>query len=326
MKKHSLLLATVFLACLLLSSCGASGGTGAPAAPHGDTIPYGGWDGEAMDLGEGPGLSPSAQPQTESGGGVYRNENAKIIRTAQLALQTTDFDHAYQTLDKLVQETGGYYESAETSGGGYYDQGGSRSGSFIIRVPKGQFDPFLDSVGGVGHVISARESSEDIGSAYFDTEAHLKTLRIKQERLQSLLEQAATMEDIISLENALAEVEYEIEQNSSQLRRYDSLVDYATIHLSIDEVYRISEQTGETAGLGARIAAAFTGGMTSFADGLGNFAVWCAYHLIGILFSLAVAVVAAIVLLRVRRAKIRASSSQAPAASNSGETPPEEKK
>ena len=50
---------------------------------------------------------------------------------------------------------------------------------------------------------------------------------------QALLEQADTMEDIISLENALGDVEYQIEQYSTELRRYDGLVDYATIGVEL---------------------------------------------------------------------------------------------
>ena len=46
-------------------------------------------------------------------------------------------------------------------------------------------------------------------------------------------EKAETMEDIISLETALSDVEYEIEQLSSTLNRYDSLVSFATIRLDL---------------------------------------------------------------------------------------------
>ena len=107
-------------------------------------------------------------------------------------------------------------------------------------------------------------------------------------RLLALLEKAATMEDIISLENALSETEYQIEQYTSDLKRYDSLIDFATIELRLTEVARISDEPGEVAPLGARVASAFGEGLHSFGDGLGNLAVWLAYHAVGVAALLAV--------------------------------------
>ena len=71
-------------------------------------------------------------------------------------------------------------------------------------------------------MVSQSGSAEDVGQNYSDIELRLQTQRTKQERLLALLEKAATMEDIISLENALSETEYQIEQYTSDLKRYDS--------------------------------------------------------------------------------------------------------
>ena len=187
-----------------------------------------------------------------------------------------------------MERCGGYFEYQETSGGGYYESAARRWGSFTIRVPKEQYDAFTGSVGEVGHVVSQSGSAEDVGQNYSDIELRLQTQRTKQERLLALLEKAATMEDIISLENALSETEYQIEQYTSDLKRYDSLIDFATIELRLTEVARISDEPGEVAPLGARVASAFGEGLHSFGDGLGNLAVWLAYHAVGVAALLAV--------------------------------------
>lgn len=95
-----------------------------------------------------------------------------------------------------------------------------------------------------------------MGQNYSDIELRLQTQRTKQERLLALLEKAATMEDIISLENALSETEYQIEQYTSDLKRYDSLIDFATIELRLTEVPD-QRRPGEVAPLGARVALCF---------------------------------------------------------------------
>lgn len=174
---------------------------------------------------------------TQTGGGqpessVYQNAGAKLIRRAELAIQTTQFDQAMKTLDGLVLSHDGYFESASVYGGSYRDVNANRSGEYVIRIPAEQFRAFQSSVGSLGYVTSSTESSEDVGEQYYDTEARLKTQQTKQERLQSLLEKADTMEDIISLENALSDVEYQIEQLSSTLNRYDALISYSPFHIS----------------------------------------------------------------------------------------------
>lgn len=218
--------------------------------------------------------------------GAYAD--AKLIQRADYEVQTTDYPAAETALEALVERCGGYFEYQETSGGGYYESAARRWGSFTIRVPKEQYDTFTGSVGGVGHVVSQSGSAEDVGQTYYDIELRLQTQRTKQERLLALLEKAATMEDIISLENALSETEYQIEQYTSDLKRYDSLIDFATIELRLTEVARISDEPGEVAPLGTRVASAFGEGLHSFGDGLGNLTVWLAYHAVGVAALLAV--------------------------------------
>ena len=211
--------------------------------------------------------------ESESAAGksrVYSDENAKLIRRASARLQTDDFSAAEAALNALVVEQGGYYESAAVEGGGYYDRNAARYGSYVIRVPRQAYDTFLSGVDGVGYVVSLNQSSEEIGEVYFDTEARLRTQQTKQTRLLALLEQAATMEDIIDLENALSEVEYQIEQYSTELRRYDSLVDYATIGVELYEVRRLSDGAGTADRLGTRISTALSEGAQGAGEALGG--------------------------------------------------------
>ena len=210
-------------------------------------------------------------------------------------------------------EQGGYYESAAVEGGGYYDRNAARYGSYVIRVPRQAYDTFLSGVDGVGYVVSLNQSSEEIGEVYFDTEARLRTQQTKQTRLLALLEQAATMEDIIDLENALSEVEYQIEKYSTELRRYDSLVDYATIGVELYEVRRLSDGAGTADRLGTRISTALSEGAQGAGEALGNVIVWCAYHLIALLVLAAAAAVVLAVCLRRRKKRAAPPAASAPA-------------
>ena len=309
MKRNRLLLP---LALLLLLTCACSGGNSSAASSAGEeAAPEAMAPMEATVADQRLNFSESESAAGKSRG--YSDENAKLIRRASARLQTDDFSAAEAALNALVVEQGGYYESAAVEGGGYYDRNAARYGSYVIRVPRQAYDTFLSGVDGVGYVVSLNQSSEEIGEVYFDTEARLRTQQTKQTRLLALLEQAATMEDIIDLENALSEVEYQIEQYSTELRRYDSLVDYATIGVELYEVRRLSDGAGTADRLGTRISTALSEGAQGAGEALGNVIVWCAYHLIALLVLAAAAAVVLAVCLRRRKKRAAPPAASAPA-------------
>ncbi|MCQ5030749.1 DUF4349 domain-containing protein [Flavonifractor sp. DFI.6.63] len=309
MKRNRLLLP---LALLLLLTCACSGGNSSSASSAGEeAAPEAMAPMEATVADQRLNFSESESAAGESR--VYSDENAKLIRRASARLQTDDFSAAEAALNALVVEQGGYYESAAVEGGGYYDRNAARYGSYVIRVPRQAYDTFLSGVDGVGYVVSLNQSSEEIGEVYFDTEARLRTQQTKQTRLLALLEQAATMEDIIDLENALSEVEYQIEKYSTELRRYDSLVDYATIGVELYEVRRLSDGAGTADRLGTRISTALSEGAQGAGEALGNVIVWCAYHLIALLVLAAAAAVVLAVCLRRRKKRAAPPAASAPA-------------
>ena len=109
-----------------------------------------------------------------------------------------------------------------------------------MRVPAEQFADFCAQVGTLCHVTWQDDSAENISEQYYDTQSRLETAQIKLARLQELLKKAENMEDIITIESAISETEYEIERLSGTMRHYDALVDYATVTLELSEVYRLS--------------------------------------------------------------------------------------
>ena len=294
-RKLSLLLCALLLVSLL-TACGSSSDSAAPesmssgsAAADDVIMDEMGW---AADTGD----SGTTVP-TENTGGSGPLEGAKIIRTATLEMETQAFDDAVAALDRLVEELGGYCESRSIRQHSTY-----RSASFTVRVPAASFDAFLDQAGQAAHVTWQDESQENVGESYYDIEARLATQRTKQERLLALLEEAATMEDIIDLENALSETELQIEYLTGSLRQYDSLISYSTITVSLQEVYRLSSDEEAPTTFSQRLGAAFAAGLSSGIEGLEDLAVGIARNWVGLL--IAAGVIAAVVL-GLRRRKRR---------------------
>ena len=182
----------------------------------------------------------------------------KIIFTGYISARTKNFDEDYDNLMAKVKEAGGYIENAYVYGTKpeeWQDEG--RYAEITLRVPSAKFDGFIEMLKGVGETTDSRVSGQDISLQYFDIETRLETLRIREERLQTLLEQAATLEDIIELERELANVSYEIQSYEIEKRNYDSLVDFSQITVNLTEVADQAEIVAPQETLGERISSAF---------------------------------------------------------------------
>ena len=202
MKKISILLAIILTLVIVLTGCGASSNKAtmdmaypmeaperapmASAVPNAPSAPGYDYDMPSMEMGgvvKDDGYSVSG-----SAGNIYNSESNKIIRTANMTIQSTDFDASVAALNQLTNQMGGYFETAEVESGGYYNQYANRSAYYVVRVPKENFVAFRDGTGGIGHVHSIHENTQDVGESYYDTEARLATLITKRDRLLELME------------------------------------------------------------------------------------------------------------------------------------------
>lgn len=279
---------SVFLAAILvlaLCACGAGGSSAADKFSGNVSSP----STESFDKVQDDGIYDQSQDSSTSvDSEIFTDPDAKIIRSAVLTIQTVDFSQSVEKLAALTELNGGYYETAKVSGGGYYDTYANRSAYYVVRIPKENFVAFRDAVGAVGHIYSISEGAKNVGEVYHDTEMRLATLETKQERLLALLEEAYLMEDIISLENALAEVQYEIDSLNTTLRKYDSLIDYSTFEIDLHEVVKIEEEPGVQDSFGTKLIAQLKNGWNSFTNGILNFVLWFARNIISLVIVAAV--------------------------------------
>jgi len=310
MKRSLSLILCLILALCLFTGCGASAMTNdkavyapeAPAEPMAPAAPAPAPEAEEIyDYGyyEEP-ASSSDLNSTVSSDSAFP-VNTKLIYTANMDLETTAFDDAIAGLEALVKDMGGYFENSNVNNYGSY-----RQGSYTVRVPARNFEGFCSAVGQLCQLNSISRSAQDVSEAYYDTESRLVTQQTKLDRLQGLLAQAATMEDIIELENAISDTEYQIEQLTGTLRKYDSLVGYSTVSIYINEVFELTEVEEPVIGFGAKLAEAFKRGSSNFVDSLQRMALRFARNWVGwIIWIVIIAVVVFFVVRSIRRRRAR---------------------
>ena len=224
-------------------------------------------------------------------------DSRKIIRHLSMDLETREFTEAVQSIQATVAEAGGYIESQNQEG---YSLGSrsryqERYANIQARVPSQKLDEVARSVGGFCNILSQSERMDDITDSYYDTQAHLKTLQIQEERLLAILEKADKLEDIITLESALSDVRYQIESLTASLRRMDSQVTYSYLNISLREVVEYQEVQEKPRTFTERMGEAFGDGVGDMVDGLQGFALFLART--GPSLVVLIAIVVAIVLI-----------------------------
>ena len=268
MKRTFLIILSVLL--LAATAFGCSAKQAATEANH-----IGGYyDADAYYADESMYAPAEAESVSMSNRTEYKNqspalENRKIIRNANVTVQTLEFDAFLEKLNEQVESLGGFVETSNIGGRTYYNQTKLRNAYIMVRVPAESLDALLAAVDGLGNVTNMSTGMRDVTTAYIDSEKHLESLRVEQEALLKILESATTVEDLITVQNRLSEVRYEIESYESILRSYDDQIDLSTVEITLNEVERVTVTEPET--FWQEVSRRFKDSMEDVGDNLKSF-------------------------------------------------------
>ncbi len=301
----------ILLALVALAGCGAAASppsySSAPMAAadagfqNAAPITEGMYDNVVTGGGEYESAAKMQQISLNAAPGSFQR---KVIKDAGISMESKEFDTTVQQIADMVKSLNGYMESSNTLGSSYdynydYDYEYSPKGvrarraDFTARIPSEKLEEALALLNEMGNVTRKTESAQDISDQYYDLEARLESLRIQEERYLELLRKADKMEDIITLESALTEVRYNIESLTGMRNRYDQLVAYSTLQISLLEVGDFSVVRNQPLGFGQRISNAFSDSLRF----IGDTAQWLVVVLVSVLpvllvYSLLIGVIA----------------------------------
>ena len=304
-KKNLAILCAIVLILSLLTGCGGSGAAmdNFMSGSMESTTAGGAFNGNLKaeaDMNYAPSM-PTEKPKepvrdtvTDTASGTVVEQ--KLIYTAHLNMETTAFEEAVVALEKLVADYGGYFSNNNV----YSYRSGYRNADYTVRIPAENFHVFLDQAGALCNVLSRSSTADDISEQYYDIAGRLTTQQTKLARLQELLTQAKNMEDIITIESAISDTEQQIEYLSGTLNRYDAQVDYSTVHISLSEVYRLSNTEEPVQGFGSRFITALKSGWQNFVSDMEDLAISLAYSWMWVIVWIVIIVV---VIRAIRRRK-----------------------
>ncbi len=194
----------------------------------------------------------------------------KLIRNASLDMETKEYDGFIEGLQKLLNTSGAYVQNGETTGSA---DRGTRWAYYTIRVPESRYDAFLSTVSDMANVLRRNEDVQDVTMDYTDMEARVRALETERDTLLAIMEKCTELDDVITVQNRITDVQYELDSITSRLNRYDDLIAYCTVQLSISEVEKETIPPAEKT-LGQRISEGLAYSCEDIVDDAQRFAVW----------------------------------------------------
>lgn len=202
-------------------------------------------------------MMEEADPASYDGGGdegsgsiltggqtTQKQSDKKLIKNVTIHAETLEYEKQLKSIQDNVTKFGGYIESITSS---EMDDGDTREAYLVARIPCDKVDQFDETINQATNITYQSENVEDVTLQYVDLSSHKKSLEAEQARLLELMERAETIEDIITIEDRLTDVRYQLESMESQLRTMDNQVSYSTVSLTLTEVEEYEPEKDPTA-------------------------------------------------------------------------------
>lgn len=224
MKKIFPIIISIMLCLAIITGCGSRGGS----SYKNEEQYY-----ENNDLTEkGEGTSVN-QPNSI----VVKDTDRKLTYSVSITIKTKNYDDDYAVILKALKAANGYI--SQQSSYGTKPETSSDSGrttDFELRIPTEKLDAFLDTIDGELPVYNKQMSIDDISDYYYDTESRIELLENRYNRIKEHLDAATEMEDIITLEEELSNILYELDNLKGTRKHLDNMVNYSTVSISINEI------------------------------------------------------------------------------------------
>ena len=230
-------------------------------------------------------------------GGAAVDADRQVITNASATLAVDDPAGSAQQVSELVESAGGRVdERTEQTATGDNDQ--DASADLVVRVPADALTDVLADLEELGEVASVSVSRSDVTGQAVDLDARISALQTSVTRLQTLLDEAPTTEALLAAEGALSGRQEQLESLQSQRALLADQVELSTLRVHLQPP-----------------GVAPPGGPDGFVDALGTgwnalvSTAGAAVVALGVLLPwlLVAAVIAAVVLVPLRRARRRSA-------------------
>lgn len=164
-----------------------------------------------------------------------------LIKSGSITFQVENVERQHQEILNTLKDFDAYVVTDQN-----YSQSNRITYSTQIRVPKQNFDGFLDQVlQGAQRIDHKTISVEDVTEEFVDVNARLKTKRELEARYLQLLNKANTVTEMLAIEKQIGELQSELESYEGRIKYLQSQVQYSTLNLEYYESLSVGNQFGQ---------------------------------------------------------------------------------
>jgi hypothetical protein len=213
--------ASLLVAALALAGCSAASSSDRPAGiVVGSSAEYDRSTVEDAQLADGAGGDAAAPAAADR----------SVIVTGWMTVTVDEPGAAADDVVAIAEKAGGRIDGRTEYAPSDTDNG---SATLTLRVPSEALDAVVDELKSLGELQDLSLTSSDVTTQVQDVDARVATLRATIERLTALAGSAATTADLIELETAISDRQYELESYEAQQRSLADQVDMSTLELSL---------------------------------------------------------------------------------------------
>jgi len=211
-----------------------------------------------------------------------KNWDKKIIKTANLEIEISDFKKYYSELRDKVRNHGGYIAEEEQTRDDYKIQT-----RVSIKVPVDQFENALTVITDKVEKINERKiSSQDVTTEYVDTRSRMESKKQVRQRYLDLLKQARNMEEILNVQSEINDIQEEIESATGRIEYLGHASTFSSINLVFFQVLNPQAKSDDNPSYGNKIIHAFKTGWNWVSDIIvGMISIWPFFIILAILVA-----------------------------------------
>ena len=308
-RQHSRTAATVLgfiiVAALIGACAGASGGSAGRGALDG-------FENGSSDqaTGEAPlppdGLPVDAGPAGDGASNLAKPDQPLIVKTGTLRLQVSDIPTVLSKAQAAIAGLGGYVSASEES-----NESDQSVAVITYRVPADRWDEALSALRGLAtKVVTEQTGAVEVTGQVLDLGARVANLRVTEQALQDIMEQATKISDVLEVQAQLTAVRGEIEQLATQKAHLEAQAALGTLTAT----YTVPVAVVTTAAQGWSLAEELdraAARLVELGQSLASAAVWAA--VVGLPILLLVLLFAVPIVFVLRRASRRVGRPRPPA-------------
>ncbi len=159
----------------------------------------------------------------------------KIIFNAKLDIAADDVHASFAEASRVARNAGGFVDKSSVYA--KKDEAGVERtyATLTVRVPVGAYQDVLQSLRTLpgGKVTKEESGSREVTDQYTDLQSRLRNLQRSESQYLTLLGQAKTIQEIMTVNDRIDSIRLQIERIQGQMNMLDNLSDLATIDITM---------------------------------------------------------------------------------------------